>query len=226
VARNGQIGQYIDEWNSPNFHSSMTLLVYCVPLVVLVLCIRARRVPVLEGSLAALFFVEALRTQRVVLYLMIVAVGLAASVPARPPWGTTARRWAGAAMLVGALAVVTAPTVPAGSVAPSQPVQAFDALVSHPGRVFTEYTWGDYSVARHRATFVDGRTDLFEGAVLTRFFAVTNLTTDPDRILSAYDVSYVVWAPHTALAEYLTHDARWHVIDRSSVALVFARRPS
>ena len=46
----------------------------------------------------------------------------------------------------------------------------------------------------------------------------------PDPILAAAHVSYVVWAPRTALAEYLSHDPRWHVVDRTSVALVFARR--
>ena len=60
--------------------------------------------------------------------------------------------------------------------------------------------------------------------MLTEFMAVTNLTTNPDPILSAYHVSYVVWAPHTPLAQYLAHDSRWHVVDRTSVALVFARR--
>ena len=39
VARNTQIAQYINEWNSPDFHSPMVVLVYCVPLA------RARRVP-------------------------------------------------------------------------------------------------------------------------------------------------------------------------------------
>ncbi len=92
------------------------------------------------------------------------------------------------------------------------------------GRIFTEYTWGDYSIARHRATFVDGRTDLFEGRVLTEFFDVTDMTTNPDPVLSAYHVTYVVWAPNTALSLYLSHDPRWHVVDRSQVALVFARR--
>ena len=40
VARNPQIAQYIDEWNSPDFHSLMTLLVFLVPLAVLVACVR------------------------------------------------------------------------------------------------------------------------------------------------------------------------------------------
>ena len=224
VARNTQIARYISEWNSPDFHSVMVVLVYCVPLAVLVACVRTRRVPVLEGTLAAVLFVEALRTQRVVVYLMMVAVGLAATLPARPPWGAVARRWAGAGLAVFAIVILAAPSVPAGTVSPTLPVQAFDYVSSHPGRIFTEYTWGDYSIARHRATFADGRTDLFEGNVLTEFFAITNLTTDPDRILAAYHVSYVVWAPGTPLAEYLSHDPRWHVVDRTTVALVFARR--
>jgi hypothetical protein len=224
VSTNGQIGQYISEWNSPDFHSPIVVLVYVVPLLVLVGCLVARRIPVLEGSLAAVLFVEALRTQRLVLYLMILAVGLAAVLPARRPWGTTARRWSAALLVIAGVVVLAAPSVPAGTLSPDLPVGAFDYVSSHPGRVFTEYTWGDYSIARHRATFVDGRTDLFEGPVLTEFFDITNMTTNPDPILSAYHVSYVVWAPRTALSFYLLHDPRWRVVDRTAVAWVFARR--
>ena len=107
---------------------------------------------------------------------------------------------------------------------PTLPVRAFDYLGSHPGRIFTQYTWGDYSIARHRATFVDGRTDLFEGQVLSEFFEVSDLTANPDPILAEYHVDYVVWSPATSLSEYLLRDPRWHVVDRTKVALVFARR--
>jgi hypothetical protein len=224
VSRNGQIAQYISEWNSPNFHSVTTVLVYCIPLAVLVVCIWTRRMPLLEVSLGILLFVGAIQTQRLAVYLMVVAAGVAAVLPARSAWGTTARRWAGGGLVVLAIVILAVPAVPSGQVASSQPVAAFNYLSARPGRIFTEYTWGDYSVARHRATFVDGRTDLFEGPVLTEFMAVTNLTRDPDPVLSAYHVSYVVWAPHTPLALYLDRDARWHVVDRTSVALVFARR--
>lgn len=223
VTTNGQIAQYILEWNSPDFHSWMVLLAYALPLAVLVLAIRNRRVPVLEGTLGTVLFVEALRTQRLVIYLMVVAVGLAARLPARAAWSTTARRWAGAGLVVMGIAILAAPSVPAGSVSPSLPVGAFDYLSSHGGRIFTEYTWGDYSVARHRATFVDGRTDLFEGQVLTEFFDITNLSIDPDPVFQSYDVDYVVWAPRTALSEFLTHDPRWRVVNRTAVAWVFAR---
>jgi hypothetical protein len=224
VSMNGQIGQYINEWNSPDFHSVMVVLAYCIPLAVMVAIVRTRRIPVLEGTLATAFFIEALRTQRLAIYLMVVAAGLAATLPARPAWGTTARRVAVALYAVLAIVLLAQPTVSAGSISPTLPVQAFNYLEAHPGRVFTEYTWGDYSIARHRATFADGRTDLFEGNVLTEFFAITYMTTDPDPVLSAHHVSYVVWAPNTPLSHYLHNDPRWHVVDRSSVALVFARR--
>ena len=207
VSRNGQIAQYITEWNSPNFHSVLTLLLYCVPLAVLVACVWTRRIPLLEGSLGLFLFVEALRTQRLDMYLMLVAAGLAATLPARAPWGTTARRWTGGG-LVDTGHRPRGPSCGAGRDGrrPRSRSRAFDYLSGRPGRIFTQYTWGDYSVARHRATFVDGRTDLFEGPVLTEFMAVTNLTTNPDPVLSAYHVSYVVWAPHTPLAQYLAHD--------------------
>ena len=54
--------------------------------------------------------------------------------------------------------------------------------------------------------------------------AVSNLTAGPDPVLARYHVAYVVWAPHTPLALYLAHDPRWRVVDRTPVALVFARR--
>ena len=204
----------------------MVVLVYCVPLAVLSPASRTRRIPVLEGSLAAVLFVEALRTQRVVDLPHGGGRGPGGDAPGPAgPGGAMARRWAGAGLAVCAIAILAAPSVPAGTVSPTLPVQAFDYLSSHPGRIFTEYTWGDYSIARHRATFADGRTDLFEGDVLTEFFAVTDLTTNPDPILAVLPrLLRGVGAADAPLAEYLSHDPRWHVVDRTAVALVFARR--
>ncbi len=224
VARNGQIARFISEWRSPDFHAAMVVAVYCVPVVIFVACVHSRRVPLLEGTLAALLFVDALRTQRMVVYLMVVAAGLAACLPARPAWGRRSRRWAVGGLVALAVIVVAAPSVPPGSIDPGLPVRAFNYLSPHPGRIFTEYAWGDYSIARHRATFVDGRTDLFEGAVLDQFFAASDVTTDPDPVLARYDVSYVVWSPDAALSVFLAHDQRWRVVERSPVAVVFARR--
>ncbi len=224
VSQNGQIAQYIQEWGSPNFHNFMMLLLFCVPLVILIAAVRARRVPVLEGTLAAALFVESLRTQRLIVYLLVVTAGVAATFPLQPAWDTARRRIAAVCLAVLGIVLLAAPAVTAGSVSSDLPVQAFNYLEHHQGRIFTEYTWGDYSIARHRATFVDGRTDLFEGKVLSTFMAVGNLTTTPDPVFSTYDVRYVVWTPNLPLGTYLQHDPHWKVVDKSSVAWVFQRR--
>lgn len=224
VAGNSQIAANIVEWRSPDFHSLLVVAFFAVPLVVGVLAIRQHKMMVLETTLVVLFLFGALRSERFVIYLMVAAVGLAASLPVRPPWGPRARRWTGAVLIgvmVGSLAMGS---VPAGTVSADTPVAAFNFLSSHPGRIFTQYTWGDYSIARHRQTFADGRTDLFVGPVLTEFFDVGDVSVNPDPILSRYHVDYVVWARGTSLYQYLVHDPRWEVVDRTGPAVVFARR--
>jgi hypothetical protein len=224
VASNAQIGQYIEEWKSPDFHSTVVLITIGVPLAVLVFALRRRRFMLLETTLAAAFFVGTLHAIRIEIYLMVAAAGLAATLPAHRAWGPRVRQCVGACAIGLMIALLALPSVPAGSVTSDTPVQAFNFLSAHPGRIFTQYTWGDYSIARHRATFVDGRTDLFVGPVLTEFFAISNVTTDPDPILNRYHVDYVVWAPHTPLEVYLSHSPTWLVVDRTSQAVVFARR--
>jgi hypothetical protein len=223
VSMNSQIGQYIQEWTSPNFHSIAVLVTFCVPLLILVFAIRRRRLMLLELTLTVLLVLATLHATRFVDYLFIAAAGLAAGLGTRPAWSGRARRVVGALSVSGIIGILAVPAVPAGSVSSDTPVQAFNYLASHPGRVFTSYVWGDYSILRHRATFADGRTDYFSGPVLTQFFAVTNLTTNPDPILARYNVSYVVWMPGAPLSLFLSHDPRWTVVDRSGPAVVFAR---
>jgi hypothetical protein len=200
------------------------LLLVGTPLVVFIFAFRHRPLALLETSLTAAFFVGTMHSVRIAIYLMIAAAGLAASLPARPQLGAKARRVVGGVAGGLMIALLALPSVPAGSVTADTPVQAFNFLASHPGRIFTQYSWGDYSIARHRATFADGRTDLFVGPVLSEFFAVSDVTTDPDPILSRYDVSYVVWEPDQPLSEYLAHDAKWVVVDRTAQSVTFARR--
>jgi hypothetical protein len=224
VATNTQIGQYITEWNSPDFHAVMTIVVFVLPIAIFALALRQSRLMVLEATLTALFFIGALHSVRIAIYLFVATAGLAASLPMRKEWGPRARRIAGAIGIVVAITMLAAPSVPVGTVTSDTPVTAFNFLSDHPGRVFTQYVWGDYSIIRHRATFADGRTDLFTGPVLTEFFDVTRVTVNPDPILSRYHVDYVVWPYKSPLEEYLSHDSEWVVVDRTGPAVVFARK--
>jgi hypothetical protein len=225
VSLNPQIGQYIEEWQPPDFHSVFVLVAYLIPLLVLVAVLRSRRpLPPLELSLAVILVIAALHSNRFVDYLFIAAAGLAATLAPRRRWLPSTQRAIGAIAVGVMVAVLAAPGIPAGSVTSDTPVAAFNYLSTRPGRVFTEYTWGDYSVARHRATFADGRTDYFSGSVLTEFFDVSNVSVNPDPILSGYNIRYVVWGLGTPLYTFLSHDQRWRVVDRAGPAVVFSRR--
>jgi hypothetical protein len=95
-------------------------------------------------------------------------------------------------------------------------------LEHRPGRVFSTYLWNDYLDWVGRPVFVDGRTELYtDNGVLSQYLKVDELTTDPDPILAAHDVEYVLWTPGTALALFLEHDAHWQVVWHSSLAVVF-----
>jgi hypothetical protein len=224
VAHNPQIGKYIEEWQSPNFGSIVVVATFLIFLAVIVVALRRRPIMLLEATVTLACLVGALHAVRIVIYAMVGVAGLAASLPPRAEWGPRARRIAGALGIAAVLFLVILPAVPAGSVTTDTPVAAFNYLSDHPGRIFTQYSWEDYAIARHRQTFADGRTDLFSGQVLTEFFAVSDLTTDPDPILAHYDVRYVLWARNTPLEKYLSHDSRWVVVDRTVQGVVFERR--
>jgi hypothetical protein len=223
VASNPQISQYIAEWQSPDFHSIEILAFYVIPLLILFLAFRTKRVMVVEFSLTALCFVAALHSGRAVVYLFVAACGLAACLPQRPAWGARTRRLVGAMAIALAIAVVAVPAVPAGSVTGDTPVAAFNFLATRPGRIFTQQAWASYGILRHRASFFDGRADYFSGAVFSDYIAIDEVSVDPDPILSEYGVTYVIWPRGTPLYNFLLHDPRWRVIDQTAPAVIFAR---
>jgi hypothetical protein len=223
VTLNPQIGQYIAEWQSPDFHSVEMLAFYLIPLLVLGLAFRSKRLMVLEFSLSCLCFVAAIHSGRAVVYLFVVACGLAACLPRGRAWGERTRRFAGATAIALTITVLALPSIPAGSVTSDTPVAAFNFLAARPGRIFTQQAWASYGVLRHRASFFDGRADYFSGAVFSDYIAIDEVSIDPDPMLAKYGVTYVIWPPGTPLYSFLSHDPKWRVIDRTSVAVIFAR---
>jgi len=70
--------------------------------------------------------------------------------------------------------------------------------------------------------FIDGRTELYtHGPELRQYLALNDLSVPPDPVLRSYDVRYVLWPTHSALALYLQKDTDWRVVWRSPQATVF-----
>ncbi len=224
ITFNQQVRSLIAEWQSPDFHNPATLAVVMVPVAVTVafLVFSTREVPAVESVLAAFLLVSSLDAVRFIPYFAIAWCALAASCP--PIEEERLRPSLIVWPLVAVLGVsfLHGPYYPAARPAPSVPVKAVAYLEHHRGRIFSTYLWNDYLDWVGRPVFVDGRTELYtDNGVLSQYLAIDELTTDPDPILRAHDVEYVLWTPGTALALFLEHDAHWQLVWHSSLAVVF-----
>ncbi len=224
ITFNQDVRRLIAEWQSPDFHDPATLAVIILPVAITVafLAFTTRDVPAVEAVLAAFLLVSSLDAVRFIPYFAIAWCALAASSP--PIEEERLRPSLIVWPLVAVLGVsfLHGPFYPAAQPASSVPVRAVAYLEHHRGRIFSTYLWNDYLDWVGRPVFVDGRTELYTGnGVLSQYLKVADLTTDPDPVLRAHDVEYVLWQPGTPLALYLQHDARWRVVWRSRQALVF-----
>jgi len=228
ITFNQDVRRLIAEWQSPDFHDLATLAVIMLPLAVTVafLAFSRRELPAVEFVLAGFLLVSSLDAVRFIPYFAVAWCALAASCPPLEHERLRPNLVVWPLLAVLGLSFLHGPYYPAATPATSVPVRAVAYLEHHRGRIFSTYLWNDYLDWVGRPVFVDGRTELYtDNGVLAQYLAVDELSTDPDPILVAHDVRYVLWPPGTALSLYLEHDARWHLLWRSSSALVFGVSP-
>ncbi len=130
VSRNGQIAQYISEWNSPELplrHDAARLL--HSPGRPGGRASGRGGSPCWRSRSGAFLFVEAIQTQRLAVYLLVVAAGAGGHpAGARARGGRRPGAGRAAGLVVLAIVILALPAVPAGQVASAQPVEAFNYL--------------------------------------------------------------------------------------------------
>jgi hypothetical protein len=226
---NPSITGLIAEWQSPDFHVLILLLLVALPLAVTLIWLAVADTTVnwsdvvLTGGL----LVATLHAVRFLPYWLEAWAALAAGFR---PWSDWSRKipWLVGLLAVALLGAVTLGGRPVPPGTPTaEPVLAVRYLNRHPGRIFTRYRWGDYLIFRGIPVFIDGRTNLYAGTgILREYLALRNLTRDPDTILARYQVDYVLWTPDTPLSVFLAHDRRWQLVWRSRTAEIFRHRGS
>ncbi len=223
-----QLTSFIQEWQSPNFHDLLFLVIVIGPAAVLL------AVALFTDTTFELFdlvffigtFLATLHAERFMPLEGLAWWGLAARFPIlrrdgiRSTWLT----WPIAAFL--AFALVHTPHPPAGSVTRGGPnglpVRAAAFVEHQSGRVFSTYTWNDYLIYLGVPVFVDGRTDLYFGTgVLATYINVQNLTVNPNAVFRRYDVRWVLWPPDSAVSIFLQHSPLWRIVYQDKDALVF-----
>jgi len=225
VTFNATIRQLVAEWQSPDFHDPTTMAVIVVPIAVTAafLAFTRREVPAVDLALSALLLVATLDAVRFLPLFAVAWCGLAARCTPMvdEPRRSTLLVWPVLALAVGAM--VHGPWYPAGTPAPSVPVRAVAYLEHRPGRVLSTYLWNDYLIGQGIPVFIDGRTELYTGTpIFDQYLALDELTADPDPVLRAHRVRYVLWPTRSPLSIDLAHDQHWRVVWRSKDAEVFA----
>lgn len=242
----GVLRQYIQEWQSPDFHLLQTQpFVWMLLLTSLVLAISKRRPHAVHVLLVWLFAWWGLDAARNIgLFALAAAPALARHAddvvtelrvglsPGRQlPEGVTRRLNLVLVLVValGALARIATQLpddVNQAVIEQTMPVQAVDYLASHhlPGPMFNSYNWGGYVLWRlypDYLSFVDGRTDLFDDQLLTEYLMAWSGDPKWKAVFNTWHIRLALIEPGSPLAQVLQAHG-WQVLFEDNKSAILA----
>ncbi len=249
----GALQDFIQEWQSPNFHlREMQLFIWLWLGVLAALGLSRRRADLTDLALLGGFTYLALLAARNIPIAALLAApiitrhaaaGLTSLWASRPrlaalldPPPTTrpipALNWAllglvGLAVLIKAAdaSLVSTNERFLRSRAPLEAAQ-FLQTARPAGPLFNSYNWGGYLVWKlypEYLVFVDGRTDLYDDALLHEYLRAATGLPGYEDILNAHGLNLVLIEAHSFLDEHLRVNPRWGLIYEDDVAVIYQR---
>ena len=110
----------------------------------------------------------------------------------------------------------------------NMPVRAVDWIIANdPGdRPFNQYSWGGYLGLRRPQdpVYIDGRSDIYGDAPIRRYAETVLLERDPQAVLDADRIDFVLFDLNTPLAHWLDSSPRWRRAYADALAGVWVRR--
>jgi hypothetical protein len=247
----GALQEYIQEWQSPDFHSlSVQPFIWLLLLTFGAVGASRRRLALTDFLLAAGFAYLGLLAGRN-LALFALAAPLALSRHTAPLLEAAARslgfrsggsqppgrrqsafNWSVLMLLALAVLAKLSLVVPyeANRKAWSEtlPLEAVDWIERNrpPGRLFNPYNWGGYLLwaLPEYPVFVDGRTDLYDDEVIGQWLAVVRAEPGWQAILDEYAVNLVLTEPGSDLDRELGRDPLWDNRFEDPVSVVYRRK--
>ena len=248
----GVLQDFIQEWQSPNFHPLHTQpFVWLLLLTLAAVGLSGRRVDGTDLALVTGFAYAALLAGRNIGPFALVAApvlsrhggrvlerfGLVLS--SRPPRAARMRVVLGAVnwgiLLIVVMLDVVKVQQPLSDVFNEQlesetlPAGAVEWIeMNHPeGKMFNHYNWGGYLIYRlwpDYPVFVDGRTDLYGDEILTDYVEIQRSGPHALSLLDEYDVSFVLTQTGDALSSLLDCRDDWQMRYEDQIATIWSRR--
>ena len=242
----GALQEFIQEWNSPNFHERQTWPFVALLLGVLGAAGASKRrldwsdfvlvsgtafMGLMAGRNIALFAVVTTPVLTYHLQAILEERGWVIQ-PIRRPTRMMARINVVlvAVILIGSLAKVLL-VLDAETVADAQamflPVDATRYFNTNDvtGPVFNSYNWGGYLIfnAPHEPVFVDGRTDLYGDEFLQTYLQAAVGGEGWRETLAEYNIQTVFVEARSGLARHLRDEPGWNLAYEDDLAVIFTR---
>ena len=223
----------VSEWGPQDFSRLGPMEVALIALVGFALT-HPMRTGLVRAALVAGLFAMALAHARHAQVLGLVAPMLLAR-PIRQAIGEpaprdvqTVERTARAAFLVGALAFAglraTAPIARADG--PGAPLAALAAVPANlrEQTVLNDYGFGGYLIYAHVPPFIDGRADMYGGAMLELYGRLADGDESAiDATLARDHIAWTIFAPGARIVAVLDREPGWRRLYADDVAVVHAR---
>jgi hypothetical protein len=246
----GILRDYIQEWQTPEFHSiSMQPFAWLMILTFGAVGASRKNIAFIDFALVGLFFYMGLLAGRNVALFSIVApmvltrhAALALDDVKNSLGIHTAPRLPGKRnayvnVLILILLVATV-VLKVSSIYPekaneaafrgSLPVGAVEFLNEYQpeGRLFNSYNWGGYLLLElpQYPVFVDGRTDLYNDELITKWLTVVSGDVGWQSILEEYAINLILIEPESILNRTLPLDPDWASIYQDSISILYQRR--
>ncbi len=251
----GALQDFIQEWQSPNFHlREMQIFIWLWLAVFAALGLSRRRVDLTDLSLLCGFTYLALLAARNIPIAALLAAPLLtrqAAAGVKDLWASRPRLaalldpppsefsrpaliWALLALVLFSVLIKAAD---ASLVSTNErflesrvPLQAARYLqnTQPPGPMFNAYNWGGYltwQLYPEYPVFVDGRTDLYDDALLRQYLRAALGQPGYEEVLDQHDINLVLIEARSFLDEHLAVNPRWRQVYADDVAVVYTRLP-
>jgi hypothetical protein len=245
----GALKDYIQEWQSPDFHLPATQpFIWLVVAILGAVGISRRRIALTDFLLVSGFFYMSLMAGRNIALFALAAplaitrhaapvlkalghkLGFRPSFSKHPTRLQNILNWALLLLLVLAVVVKAASVYPRAfneqHFNETLPVEAIAYIKDNqpPGQMLNSYNWGGYLLwtLPEYPVFIDGRTDLYSDGLIDEWLQVVRAETGWQQVLERYGVRLILLEPHMPVVAILG-DEGWSELYRDENSVVYGR---
>ena len=242
----GVLQDFIQEWQSPNFHELFQQpMIWLLLLTLVVIGWSGRKLDATDAVTVALFaYITFLARRNIGLFALVCAPVLSRHADAlwqQTRWG--ARRLSrGSPILnwlllivicVAAAIKIAVPLLPSTLAKAEQDILPLGAVTwieqNRPAReMFNSYNWGGYLLWRlwpQYPVYADGRTDVYDDTFLREYMSVTLAQDDWQAVLDRRNVGFIVIEAGGVLDTFLQRETGWRETYRDKLAVIYVRMP-